>query len=204
METELKGLIERIKNEGVEKAEQEAQGILSKAREEEKNIIEAAKSEKQKIIKNATKEAQRVKENGEKALSQAARDVVLGLKGSIVSLFDEIVKRDIEKVLSKEVLKEMIIKLVDKMEPGKNSSVEILLSEEEKNKLEQFLLDSLSEEVRKGVNFKVSPNIVHGFRIGEKDKNSYYDFTDEAIAEAFIEYLNPKITEIIKGTVNTE
>jgi hypothetical protein len=40
MEVELKGLIERIKNEGVEKAEQEAQVILKRAHEEEKNIID--------------------------------------------------------------------------------------------------------------------------------------------------------------------
>ena len=38
-----------------------------------------------------------------------------------------------------------------------------------------------------------------GFRIGEKDKNSHYDFTDEAIAESLGVFLNSKINDILAG-----
>jgi len=49
----------------------------------------------------------------------------------------------------------------------------------------------------KGVTFKISPSVEKGFRIGEKDKNYYYDFTDDALVEALKTYLNPKLLKIL-------
>ena len=114
-----------------------------------------------------------------------------------MGLFDSILKRDVAEKLSTDILKDMIIRLVEGIAKKKNFEVEILLSEKDKKQLEDVLLKELKKETGKSVTLKVSSSVEHGFLIGEKDGSSYYDFTDEAITEAFKTYLNPKITQIL-------
>ena len=44
---------------------------------------------------------------------------------------------------------------------------------------------------------KASPDFTHGFRIGLKGKDVYYDFSDESIAEMLRAALNPRLKEIV-------
>ncbi|MBW2010622.1 MAG: V-type ATP synthase subunit E, partial [Deltaproteobacteria bacterium] len=60
---------------------------------------------------------------------------------------------------------------------------------------ENFLA-RFQEELREGIELKFHPDIEAGFRIGFKEENLYYDFTDKAIADALAEYLSPKIRNL--------
>jgi V/A-type H+-transporting ATPase subunit E len=205
MEMELKNIIDKIKSEGVDEAEKKAADITGQAETKAKSIIEAAQKQKGAIIKEAEQEAEKLQKNGEEAVKQASRDVLLGLRQSIMGLFDTIIKRDVSEQLSADVLKGMISQLSESITKNKQFDVEVLLSEKDKKEMEKVILGGLKKELKKGVEIKASPNIEHGFRIGEKGGSSYYDFTDEAIAEAFKAYLNPKIAEILTpGTENAE
>ena len=53
----------------------------------------------------------------------------------------------------------------------------------------------LAKEAKQSVTIKGSKKLKKGFRIGKKGEESYIDFTDEALAEAFRKYLNPKLVE---------
>ena len=55
----------------------------------------------------------------------------------------------------------------------------------------------MSKEANAHLTFKGAKGIGGGFRIGERGKESYFDFSDEAIAEAFKRYLNPKLVEAL-------
>ncbi|MGB2600994.1 MAG: V-type ATP synthase subunit E [Candidatus Omnitrophota bacterium] len=205
MEMELKNIIDKIKTEGVSEAEKQAAGITSQAEAKAKSIVEAAQKEKDAIIKEAGQAAEKMQKNGEEAIKQASRDVLLGLRQSIVGLYDTVIKRDVSEQLSPDVLKGMISQLTESITKNKKFDVEVLLSEKDKKQLEEMLLSGLKKELKKSVDIKASPNVEHGFRIGEKDGSSYYDFTDEAIAEAFKAYLNPKIAQILmSGTENAK
>ena len=197
MEMELKNIIEKIKQEGVEEAEKKSAAIISEAEARAKEIIRQAEEEKAKILKAGQEEADRFKKNARDAISQSLRDVLLSLRQKIVVLFDSVVKRQVSGVMSEEFLKEIIIKLVEGFKQRGIMDIEVLLSSEDKDKIMQAFLDSVSEEMKKGVEFKVSKNVEKGFRIGEKGSSSYYDFTDEAVSEAFKEYLNPKIAQAL-------
>ncbi len=198
MEMDLNGIINKIKEEGVGEAEKNAVAIISRAREEAIDIVEAAKKEKEEIIKTARQEAERLQKNGEEAIKQASRDVVLSLKDKITALFDSIIKREVASNLQVDWLREMITHLVKNFKTDDTFEVEVLLSEKDKQYLEKSVFAELKGKMAEGVTLKVSPNVENGFRIGEKGKNSFYDFTDEAITEAFKTFLNPKITEILK------
>jgi len=198
MAMELDNLIQKIKQEGVREAKKKAEQIIQEAQEKAKTIIESAEEKKAAIIKEGKREAANLKRNGEEALRQASRDLLLSLRQRIIELFDNIVKSEISQTLSSSNLKEIIAKTIENFKIDEGLNIEILLSKEDKNKLEETLLSSLKGQLKKGITIKSSSGIEKGFRIGQKGKEFYYDFTDDAIAEAFGVYLNPKITEILK------
>ncbi len=197
MEMELKDIIEKIKEEGVNEAERKATDIVNEAEQKAKNTINAAEKEKTEIITRAKKEADRLKKNGEETIRQSARDVLLGLRENIVALFDKVIKKDVGKQLSPDLMKEMILRLAGSIGEKEGLAVEVLLNEKDKKELEKLLLGELKAAMKKGVTLKASDAVEHGFRIGEKGGNTYYDFTDEAIAEAFKAYLNQQLIQIL-------
>ena len=204
MEMELKDIINKIKEEGVTEAEKKADEIISEAEGKAKNTVEAAEKEKAEIIKRANKEAEKLQKNGEEAIRQSARDVLLGLRENIIALFDKVMKKDIAEQLSPEVMKEMIARLADSIGKKEGTGVEVLLSEKDEKILEELIIGTLKREAKKGITLKVNAAVEHGFRIGEKGGNTYYDFTDDAIAEAFKSYLNQQMIQILTPGAETE
>ena len=198
MAMELDNLIKRIKKDGVEEARKKADTIVEDAENSARKIMLDAEEKRAAIIEKGKKDAATLMQNGEKALKQASRDLMLSLRQKIMDLFDSLVKREISNALSSEDLKGIIVKAIESFKKDQGSNIEILLNKQDKDALEKSLLKGLKEDLKKDVNIKVSTSIKQGFRIGQKGKNFYYDFTDESIAEAFKIFLNPKIREILK------
>ena len=199
MEMELNTIIEKIKKEGVGQAEKNAAEILAQAQKKAREIVSAAEKEKEAIVKSGQQEAEKMKANGEESLRQASRDVVLGLKEAILALFDAVLRREVAANLSTDVIKEMVLALVDKFKKDGKPDAEVLVSDGDKKALGEALAAKLKEKMAEGVTLKASPSVDKGFRIGGKGDESYYDFTDEAITEAFKEFLNPKMMEILEA-----
>jgi len=198
MAMELNALIAKIKTDGVNAARKESDDIIAKAQAEAKRIVDEAIEKKRALIEEGRREAVRLEEAARRAIGQASRDAVLSLREKIVALFDAVVKDEISGRLSGDSLQQLLMKVVENFKKEKSVDLEILLSEKDKNALEKTFFTSLKEEMKKGITLKVSSGVEKGFRVGQKGKNFFYDFTDEAITEALIRYLNPKIVEIIE------
>ncbi len=197
MEKELNNLINKIKQEGVEQAEKDAGNVVSHAREEAKEIIKAAEREKADIINDARIEAGNFRKGAEAAVKQAARDVLLGLRGRIAELFTRVVKDNISGELTPDVLKEVIVSAVRNFRKGEALDIEVLVSKKDRDRLQKSLFSALAKEAKERLTLTGAPGIEKGFRIGEKGKDSYFDFTGEAITESFTRYLNPKLVETL-------
>jgi V/A-type H+-transporting ATPase subunit E len=197
MEMDLKNIIEKIKEEGVGEAEKKAADIVDRAEDKAKGIVNTAEEKKENIVKTAEKEADKLRRNAEAAINQAARDTILGLREKIITLFDKVMKNEIEEHLSTNVIKDIIIRLAQDFKEERKTEIEVLLGKKDVEKLEKVLLAELKGEMKKGITLKAAPGIEAGFRIGEKGKDSYYDFSDEAIAETFKVFLNPKIAKLL-------
>ena len=74
----------------------------------------------------------------------------------------------------------------------------VILNSNELEALEKNAIAELNEKMRKGVTLKASDSFDGGFRIAEKDGQVYYDYSTEAVVEMLSNYLNPKVTEIMK------
>jgi vacuolar-type H+-ATPase subunit E/Vma4 len=197
MEMELSNIIAKLKQEGVGEAEKEAARIKEKAEAEARAIVEEAMNKKKEIVSGAQQEARNLRTSGEEAVRQASRDALLGLRESVTDLFDRIMKKEVKEALTTETVKKMVLKLAENSGKDDTFSLEVLLNEQDRKELEGVLEKDLKKELGRDVTLKASPNVEKGFRIGEKGGNTYYDFSDEAIAEAFRAYLNPRVAGLL-------
>lgn len=202
MEMRLDGLIEKIKEEGVQEAKRKFEKIILEAEEKKKTIIKEAEERAGIIIKEAQAQAAKLKDNSQKAIIQAVRDVTLSLKEEIKNLFDTTLKKEIQHTLSDDFIRELILKILEAWSKDRGAGFEISLSQQDKERLEKRILSKLKEELRRGITFRINPNINKGFRMGLKGEDFYYDFTDEAILEILKEYLRPFIVRIIDKKEN--
>jgi len=200
MEVQLDSLIERLKEEGVETARKEAEGIIESAKNDASKIINEAEQKAKTIIGKAKVEAQRLKESSEEAIKQSARDLILIVKEKIVDLFNQVLFKKIQEISTPEFLKEIIIKIVDKMDTKEN--IEIVIGEQEKERLFSFLQNELKRELQNTVEININPRLGRGFRIGIKDSNLYYDFTEESLLEILKEFLNPYLAGLLNTSFN--
>jgi len=195
MESKLEHLIEKIKTDGIEEAKKSADEIIKTARKEAESIIKKAREDAQKIVAEAGKQAEKLQSNAESALRQAARDTVLVTKEKLIKLLDKVFQRELGAALSPDFMKELILKIAEHWSGG--AKLEVLVSERDLEKLRELMFVKSRSELKDTVTIKVDKGISKGFRIGLKDNNVYYDFTDESIAEFLAEFLNPGIREIL-------
>ncbi len=197
MTMELKNLIDKIKKDGVEQAESEAAAIIAGAEAQAKGVIDEAHKKAQEIIAEAEERAGRFKVSSERALKQAARDALLALRGRVTEFFARVVKTNVQDELSSTVLKDIILQAVEHSIKEGIMDIEVVVSAADKKALEEKLFAALRKEAKEKFLLKSSNGIEKGFRIGARDKNSYLDFTDQAIVEGFKRYLNPKLVDTL-------
>ena len=198
MEIELKNLIEKIKKDGIDQADKDAKKIIEDARAEAGKMIEDAQKRGSGIVAEGERQVEQLKRSAEAAMRQAARDVLLSLREQMIGLFDRIINAQVSKDLDTELLKRLIIKAVENCSGDSIAQLEVLVNEQDKKMLEESLLAELGKKAKEQVVIKASAGVKKGFRIGYKESSSYFDFTDEAIAQMFMRRLNPRIVEILK------
>lgn len=200
MTEELKGLIEKIREEGVKIAEDKAREIELEAKKQAGAIVEKAKREATRLVSEAKEAIARNEESSRAALKQAGRDLLLSLRKEINATLDRIVTSHVHKVLTAEELATIISALIKEGRKDDKSGVIVSLKKEDIEKLERGFLSELRDEIKKGVTLKPSDDIQGGFIISYDSGKSYYDFTDKAIAKYITSYLRPKLAEIFNET----
>ncbi len=195
MEVKLENLIERLKSEGVEGAQKRAAEIIADAEKRAAEITAAAEKRAQEMLAKAEAEAEQFRKNSELAVRQAARDGELLFKSRVLALLDSIFKHQVKQALQPEVLKELILKVVEKW--AADGKAQVLVSEADAEKLEALLFSGLSEALKKGITLQPSRFVSGGFQIGLQNGNVYYDFTDESLFEVLRSFLNPRLNELL-------
>lgn len=199
MEVQLQELVEKIKKDGIETASAQAAGIVRDAESKAATIIKAARDEADAIVKKGQDEASRMEKAAVSAISQAGRNLILSFRDSILSTVDSIIKTETSKVYDSSVLQDLVPASVKAWIASPNTNdLTVLLSPADAEKLDAVFKTALKNEIAKGLEVKADKAVSGGFRIGTKDGAAYYDFSAEAVASLFSEYLNPRIAAIMK------
>ncbi len=198
MTEEIKGLIEKIYQEGVKSAQDKASDILDEAKRHSQDIIEKAKAQAEEIVAAAKDEASRLEKNTNALLQQTGRDLLLSLKKEINAILERLLIERVRAALDIDELAKLLIILIKEHNAKGKAEIALLLKKEDCEKIEKYFLSELKDQVRKGITLRASEDIQAGFIISYDAGKSYYDFSDKALADYLGSYIKPQLGKILQ------
>lgn len=201
MAEQIKELIEKIQQEGVEAAQLKAKAIEEEAAKRAGHIYLDATKDAQTLINEAKEKIAKMEEASRSSLKQAGRDLLITLRKEINSMLEKIIILRIQEALTPAELGKIISGLIKDYSKQDKAGIVISLAKEDLQKIEKGLLQDLKEEIEKGVSLKVQDDITAGFLISFDKGKSSFDFSDKALAQRLAEYLKPKLQELLKEIV---
>lgn len=198
MTEDLQGLLDRIQNDGLQKAENEREKIISAARNEAEKIIADAKTKADSLTRQAQAEAAAEKERAGTAIRQAARDILIALKADILERLRRLVKESAGEAMTPQLMAEVIRAAADGIKTG-DASLALILPQKEQAALSSALLAALRKDLAKNADISLGSGFSSGIKIGFSGSDVFLDFSDEALADAVCEFAGPKISALLKG-----
>ncbi len=193
MSEDLQGLLNKIRDEGLNKAQARADEILAEAEAKAKAIIADAESKASAIVDEAKRRTETFTESSRRTLSQAASNLILDIDGAILKHLEKILAGGIKaSLLDVNFTTELVRDAVKTyLASGK---VELAAA----SALADALRSAFAAEGEKGVQVMVDESCGAGFRVLLADGRIEHDFTAEAISQAISRQVRPALAELLK------
>ncbi len=194
MEQQIQDLINSIKKEGIDSANEEKRKIIEEAEAKAQAIIKEANAEKDKLLSDTVKQIEKERESLKESLRMASRDLSLSFRkeveGKIQALLDEKVKEAFDYETLKSLLKTVI-------EAEFKGDVTVVLPLEKQKEVALSLASELASELTKGVDLTFSASLQGGFRVVSKDGRAFIDLSDDECVKLLYPYISSSVRELI-------
>jgi V/A-type H+-transporting ATPase subunit E len=200
MTEELQSLLDRIRAEGVERADAEAARIVGEAEERAAGIVAGAERQAAELRSAAETDAAAALARGHTALEQAARDFLLSLQKSVESVLRETLCETVAEALTPDVMAQILVRLADAYAAHdmNESRVDVLLSPEDRDAVGAVIMEKYRQLVGQGLTLRPDERVEDGFKVSFVDYNLYHDFSAVALAEALAPVLKPPLCDIVR------
>lgn len=204
MSEQLQHLIERIRTEGVGKADEEARAILEKARAEAARVERDAHTRAAEITNKAKADAAAAEERGRKSLEQAARDTILTVSQTLEALFDKLFRRQVENTLTHEAFQSILRDVIAAYlaQGHGKTGLELTVPAGAQEAVRDYLVKTFQAEAANGVTIRSSSEVIAGFRVSFVRDHVEHDFTPEAIADALARLVRPDLGALLRQAVS--
>jgi len=201
MTSKIQELTEKIYQEGVDKAQNQANILLKEAEEKAAGLINDAQQKADNLVLEAEKKSQEIDKGLQEELQSISRQVIAITKEKIT---DSVVL-DVSKTLSKELLddkdflKSLLLELVSKWDLGSGSinDLSLILSEEQLGKLDGIFESGALQILQNKKQILFDPSIKNGFQIISNSEGFKVSFSDEDLETFFRKFMKPKIQEYL-------
>ena len=133
MTEQVQELINKIKNEGIQAADQKAREIESETQKKSQSIIADAQKEAERVTQDAREEVKKMQESTHMALKQASRDMLLTLRKEVENTLQKIVTAEVSEALSSENLVKIISVVIKSSLDSKKADADIIIALNEKD-----------------------------------------------------------------------
>lgn len=195
MAEELKHLIEQIQKEGVEKANEQADTIISQAKEKAAKIVAEAETKASQAISKAKTESDAFAARSVKTLEQAARDLLITVGQGCEKVVTEVLGSTVDSTLSGDFLQNMILSVINQ---NQGNAVVLTVSESDISTLTKFCA-AQAKHSGQDIELVSDSEILSGFKVGFKDQSVTLDYTGDAVAEALSAFLRPELAKTVSG-----
>ena len=201
MDSKIQQLTEAIYNEGVQKARDEAGNILKEAQMKAAQMEDEATKAAAAILSDAQKKSKELKNHVESEIRLTIQQAITALKQQISHLITlNLLQPSINELFSdKEYLRSLISSVIQGWSATGSPDLHIILPASSRDKMEEYLQNSLADQLNKGVSFKWSHDFKSGFKIGPEDESYLISFSDEDFLNFLKMYLRPKTAHLLFG-----
>lgn len=195
MNTKLQELTDKIYLEGIEKANEEANGILAEARKEAAGIISKATEESVKIMKSAEDKSNELMKNTRAELKLFAQQSVNALKSEITNIICGTIVSDAVKaaVTDKDFMQKMLLNLVESMAKDQ----QVIIEAKDADALKSYFASNAKTLLNKGVVIKEANGIKADFTVIPAEGGYKLTFGEEELIAYFKEFLRPRLVEML-------
>lgn len=199
MDSKIQQLTETIYNEGVEKARGEADAILKEANEKAEQIKKDAQKEADRIVEEANEKSQELKKQVDSEIKMTTNQAVSAMKQEITTLVTmKVIQPSVKELFSDtDYLKSLISDVVKGWIEKEDFDMKVILSESNRDKLEDYFKNNLADELNKGLEVTFTKNMKSGFKIGPSDGSYIISFTDDDFTNFLKSYLRPKTSQLL-------
>lgn len=190
-EIEIQNLLDTIKQDGIDKAEDEYRKITNQALEDAKSIVLSAKNEADEIKKTAKEEIETFRKQAVVMLKQAENNVCLEMKKRLENMISAVVKKE----LSAQMLSDKVCEFVKEAIKDKNPRDYILKVSDE---VVEAVRSKLVDEIYGSLQIEGLGGRQTGFKLVMKDGSGYYDFTTQELMEMLSGYLSESVNKVLK------
>lgn len=207
----VQALIDRIRDQGVQSAHQQAAHILANAEADASRLLAEAQQQVEQMRAKALADIAAERSAAEEALKLSARDTVQRLKNAVAAAFESFVRRLVTSATQdRQLMKNLILILAGHSveEFVKDKEIQILFSEalmtgESDPKLrelgKQAILSLSSDMLREGVELIPSSSVEGGAKVRLVGEQLEIDLSDKAIAKMLSDHLLPRFQAILMG-----
>ncbi|MEG1480009.1 MAG: hypothetical protein RSD41_03270 [Kiritimatiellia bacterium] len=187
----LDALLDKIRKDGVETAQAEADALIAKAQESATALLAQAKAEAKLVVEKAKADADRLAQGAEATLRQAARDVIIQLGQEVTALFDRTLGGAVDSALNTQAFVETLVTeaVTAYLQTGDVTLVaNPALVATLKARLAEQKNVTVVTDARTGAGFKVR---LEGGRVE-------HDFTADSITASLAALLRPQLAALLK------
>jgi len=208
-ESSVQALIDRIRDQGVQSANQEAARILAEAEAKASQLMADTQKQVEQLRAKATADIEAEQAAAQEALKLSARDTVMRLKNLVSTAFETFVRRLVTTATQdRELMKNLVLVLAGHSadEFIKDKQIQILLSDalltgQPDPKLrelsKQTILSLSSDMLREGVELIPSSNVEGGAKVRLVGEQLEIDLTDKAITKLLADQLLPRFHALL-------
>ena len=198
MSQDLQSLLDKIKQDGIEKAAAQEKEIISNAEKKSAEIIAQAKQEAAQILKNAEIESENLRKRAESAVQQASRDIILTLKNEIQGRLNKIFANTTAQAFSAEYMASIIADLCKTFAADSETKLTVVSAVKDVDALKNALMNALADSFKNNCEVFPDKELSGGFKVNFSGNDVFYDFSDDAVCSLLAQYAGPVVGDLLK------
>ena len=184
-------LTKKIYEEGIEKAQNDANNILDKAQRSAESIIKEAENKANAIIEKANNDSANLRQRTETEIGMSVKQAVASLKQQITNLTSNKIAVDMTAAAFKdeEFVRELMCKIIGKWNAESSLELNVIMNQKEREEFEKYLLSKHKELLDSSLSLVTNSNQKEGFVIQPRDGSYKITFSEKVFEEFFNAYI---------------
>ena len=199
----LQHIITELKTRGLQAGAEEGAKLVESAKRRAEDIVADAESRAAQIVEEARDRSKGIKKELDSELRQAS---VVGLESFrqavLKSLLVPTVGSELGRVLEEPAALAEIIQATAAgiaSSDGATQELEVLLPEEQRERLDAAFMARLQRDIRTGVEIKFDDGFKLGFQLAPKGGGYLFDFSETGLRDVFVKFLAPRFRKYFFG-----